>query len=205
MDEGAGFWAWESGNAILAQPEKVMYNIFDDKIRQDIQTKGMPGGHNVGVDKGFPDLEAALRKEMEAPAGGVKMADSWDEIAGWIGAEPEILKAEIEEYNSFCDRGHDEVFAKDRKYLSPLRKAPYYAIKCFTTCGETLGGIKVTERMEVVDIKGDVIPGVYVAGVLADGWEPQTYCCDIPGTSFGFSLNSGRIAGENAAKYVLIQ
>jgi fumarate reductase flavoprotein subunit len=201
IDESAGFWAWESGNAILAQPGKVMYTLFDDAVKQDIQTKGLTGGSNSGADKGFADLGIALQNEIGS--GGVKIAGSWDEIATFIGAKPEILKAEIDDYNSFCRSGHDEVFAKDRRYLSPLQKAPYYAIKCYSTCGETLGGIKVTERMEMVDIEGNPILGAYVSGVLADGWEMQTYCCDIPGTAFGFAVNSGRIAGENAAKYIL--
>jgi len=44
-----------------------------------------------------------------------------------------------------------------------------------------------------------VIPGAFVAGVLVDGFVPQTNCV----SPMGFAVNSGRIAGESAAKYAL--
>jgi len=50
------------------------------------------------------------------------------------------------------------VFGKERRYLQPLKKAPYYAFKCSVLCGETLGGIKVNENLEVLNNKGEVIP-----------------------------------------------
>jgi hypothetical protein len=53
--------------------------------------------------------------------------------------------------------------------------------------------------MEVLDTRGDVIPGAYVAGVLVDGFTPETNCV----SPMGFAVNSGRIAGENAARYAL--
>ena len=56
--------------------------------------------------------------------------------------------------------------------------------------------------MEVLDTQGEVIPGVYVAGVLADGCQGQTYCMDVGGSAMGFAVNSGRIAGESAAEFV---
>jgi len=64
-----------------------------------------------------------------------------------------------------------------------------------------MGGIKINEHMEVLDKKECPIPGLFAAGVSAGGWAPDTYCVVLPGTAFGFALNSGRIAGENAAGY----
>jgi hypothetical protein len=43
----------------------------------------------------------------------------------------------------------------------------------------------------------------YAAGVIADGHQGQTYCYEVGGCSVGFAVNSGRIAGESAAKFVL--
>jgi fumarate reductase flavoprotein subunit len=123
-------------------------------------------------------------------------------MADYIGADPGVLKATIEEYNYFCDHGHDEVFAKEQRYLLPLRKAPYYALKCFPSFHDTMGGIKVSEHMEVRDTWDNIIPGLYAAGVLPDGWETDDYCWVLCGSAFGFAINSGRIAGENAARYV---
>jgi predicted oxidoreductase len=57
--------------------------------------------------------------------------------------------------------------------------------------------------METVDRKGKVIPGLYAAGSDAAGMWGDSYSIrDSSGASAGFALNSGRIAGRNAAKYV---
>jgi fumarate reductase flavoprotein subunit len=57
--------------------------------------------------------------------------------------------------------------------------------------------------MEVVDKEDNAIPGLYAAGTDAGGWESDTYNVHLSGTTFGFPLNSGRMAGENAAQFVL--
>ena len=33
------------------------------------------------------------------------------------------------------------------------------------------------------------------------GWESDTYCVELAGSTFGFALNSGRIAGEWAREF----
>jgi fumarate reductase flavoprotein subunit len=183
IDEAAGYHVFESVNAMLRQPEKVSYALLDATIRRRFEER-MPG------------LEKAL--EAEADRDRVKISDSWDEIARWIGAAPEALKDTITQYNSFCSQGYDESFAKERRYLLPLRSAPYYAIRGLSAILDTIGGIKINERMEVLDIQNEPIPGLYAAGVVTSGWESETYCSDLSASAFGFAINSGRIAGENA-------
>ena len=56
--------------------------------------------------------------------------------------------------------------------------------------------------MEVLDRDDNPISGLYAAGVDTGGWESDTYNAVLSGTTFGFALNSGRIAGENAAVYM---
>ena len=58
------------------------------------------------------------------------------------------------------------------------------------------------ERMEVLGKQDSPIRGLYAAGVDTGGWESETYCCVLSGSAFGFAVNSGRIAGENAAGYI---
>ncbi len=128
----------------------------------------------------------------------VRIAGSWDEIAAWIGAEPDELERTVEEYNSACDRGHDAFLNKDRRFLLPLRTPPFYAIRCKADYLDTIGGLKIDERMRVLDTAGRPIPGLYAAGIDTGGWMGDTYCVNLPGTTFAFAINSGRIAGENA-------
>jgi fumarate reductase flavoprotein subunit len=56
--------------------------------------------------------------------------------------------------------------------------------------------------MEALSEDREVVPGLYAVGNTAGGMYGDTYSFSIAGTSLGFALNSGRIAGENAARYV---
>ena len=199
------------GNAIFLQPGKEVYAIFSTELVNLVESgrlsgDGMPrkqskgGGGAITVKEDNTGLSEKLRKLGDE--GKIKISNSLADIAAWIGCNPLTLQEEIDNYNCCCDRGHDHLFAKNPSYLIPLRIPPFYAIKTIGgAVGETLGGIKVTEKMEVLDKEGNVIPGLYAAGVIADGHQGQTYCYAIGGCAAGFAVNSGRIAGENAAKY----
>jgi len=201
---------FERGNTVDRQPDKICYALLDAKIKQYIIEEGLkrPGW---GLQRQVPHLQpqidpTELEKDLqtEVEKGEAKVSNSWDEIATWIGVVPEVLKATVDEYNGFCDHGHDEMFVKDPKYLLPLRTPPYYAIKSQSGFLGTIGGIKISDHMEVLNHQGNPIPGLYAAGVDTGGWQGETYAGKVlPGSAFGFAINSGRIAGENAASYVL--
>jgi fumarate reductase flavoprotein subunit len=201
------------GNALFLQPDRVQFSLWSTDLVEKVEEGGpgfeeksrkhsKAGGGAITVTEKGAGVTQKLQKL--ADEGKVKIADSWEDIAEWIGCDPETLKTEINLYNSYCDNGRDGMFAKNPGYLVPLLKTPYYAIKgSQSQVGQTLGGIKVDENMAVLDKKGNVIPGVYAAGVIADGHQGQTYCYEVGGCSVGFAVNSGRIAGESAARYVL--
>jgi len=202
VDEAAGFNRFESVNAVIRQPDSFCYTLFDERLKQNMIEKGVIKGVGCVVSPGTKLTRLAEALELAAAKGSVKIASSWDEIAEWMEIKPEILKATIDEYNAGCDRGYDAVFAKDRRYLDALRQPPYYALKCYPRFLGTIGGIKINHRMEVLDRSDNPIPGLYAAGVDTGGWESDTYNAVLSGTTFGFAINSGRIAGENAAEYV---
>jgi fumarate reductase flavoprotein subunit len=205
-DESVAANHFESVNALLQQPGKVSYTLFDEKIKQDVIER---------IERGYiryrglvprarkadpPDFSDDLR--TEAKKGTVLISDTWDEIAKWIGASRKVLKTTIEGYNNCCDKGHDKIFAKERRYLIPLRTPPYYAMRCYAIFLTAIGGIKINHHMEVLNKEDNPIPGLYAAGNDTGGWEPDTYNAVLSGHAFAFALNSGRISGENAAKYV---
>jgi fumarate reductase flavoprotein subunit len=197
----ASAMVFEMVNALLRQPEQVCFSIFDEGIVQNIISHGPTRkyrGRETVLDKATTDREL-----QEAAEGGIiTISDSLDGIAEWTGADPAILRATIEEYNTGCDSGHDPLMGKDRKFLIPLRTPPYYAIKGFPNLLTTLGGLRINHRMEVLDKNNEPIRGLYAAGNDTGGWETDTYNIHLPGTTFGFAINSGRIAGESAAKYI---
>jgi fumarate reductase flavoprotein subunit len=204
-DETITFRTIEAGNTINRQPDKCSYVLLDQKLKLKFEEEGfLRGGvHGAHIPIGakLTDLEPDLR--VEAGKGGVKISSSWDEIAQWIGVTPAVLKSTIDEYNHSCDQGYDETYNKNRRYLQALRTPPYYAIRCYLACLDTIGGIKINHYMEVLDKQDNPIPGLYAGGDAAGGWESDTYCILLPGSALGFAINSGRIAGENASKYAL--
>jgi fumarate reductase flavoprotein subunit len=120
-----------------------------------------------------------------------------------MGVEPAVLRATIDEYNSFCEKGHDDQFAKKPIYLRPLKGPNFYAVKARTVILGTKGGIRVNEKLEAVDKKDNPVEGLYAGGFDAGGIHADSYPINVAtGLSSAFAMNSGRIAARNAVQYV---
>ena len=112
------------------------------------------------------------------------------------------LKATVDEYNGLCAKGHDDMFAKDPKYLRPFREPPFYMLKCNAAFLGTLGGIRVNHRLEAVDRKDNPIPGLYAGGMDAGGVYGDSYDVKTCGGTLAFAVNSGRLAGKSVLKFI---
>jgi fumarate reductase flavoprotein subunit len=203
-DEGIAFYDTSVGNANARYKEGYTYSIFDDSIIQRLLDKGIDRGIAMENPPGTRpvNIHEELNIAFEKGDPDVFVADSVEELAEKIGVTSAVLKATVDEYNRFCEKGHDDLFAKDPKYLRPLKGPKFYAVKARTIFLGTLGGIKINHKMEVVDKKGKVIRGLYAVGFDAGGMWGDSYSIrDSSGASAGFAVNSGRIAGRNAAKY----
>lgn len=204
-DEGISFYDSEVGNANARFKEGYTFSIFDDSVIERLLDKGVDRG--VAVENPPGTRPVNVRAEIDAALGrgstDVFAADSLEELAKKIDIEPDTLMATVEEYNRFCDKGHDELFAKNPDYLWPIKVPKFYAVKVRTVFLGTLGGIKINEKTEVIDKKGNIIPGLYAVGYDAAGMWGDSYCFRAAsGSSSGFAANSGRIAGKNALKYM---
>jgi fumarate reductase flavoprotein subunit len=205
-DEGIAFYDTSVGNANARYKEGYTYSIFDDSIIQRLLEKGIDRGIAMENPPGTRPINfhKELNMALEKGSADVFVADSVEDLAKKIGVVPAVLKATVEEYNGFCEKRHDDLFAKDPKYLRPLKGPKFYAVKARTIFLGTLGGIKINHKTEVVDKKGKVIPGLYAVGFDAGGMWGDSYSIrDSSGASAAFAVNSGRIAGRNAAKYVV--
>ena len=194
-------WVVEGGVgwAVSKQPDNLSYTLLDSQIIQDIKQR------KETLTGGLPDWLDELDNDIESEAakGRIKIANTWDEIAEYIGADPSVLKTEVEHYNSLCDNGHDNEFSKDKTNLLPLRIPPYYALLARQGFDSAIGGIKINHRLEALDKHGKPIKGLYIVGNDAGGTQGDTYNFDLPGSSLGFALTSGYMAGEYAARYLL--
>lgn len=193
-------------NALIQQPGKITYALLDDKMVQRVaeqETCMQFAARQPTPPEKLPEWVRDYRKYLQTKAKNdwVKISDNWDEIAEWIGCSPIMLNETIDQYNLFCEQGYDEDFAKDNQYLMPLGSPPYYAIHFRQIWLETIGPVKINERMEVLDRQDKPIPGFYAAGIITSGWESHDYGGTPPGSAMGFTITSGRIAGENAARY----
>lgn len=206
-DESTAINHFESVNALLQQPGKICYSLFDEKIKNLIDDRIQNKLINFrGLLNRFKpgkplDLSAELFKE--STKGTIKISNSLKEIANWMGVDPTVLQTTIDEYNSFCIKGYDDQFLKDSSHLISLSSPPYYAMRCCPVFLTTIGGITINHRMEVLDDQENAIKGLYSAGNDVGGWQPSTYNALLSGSTLGFALNSGRIAGENAAAFLL--
>jgi len=207
VDEGE-FVVQYRANAMARQPNRCAYLIFDDDTRRHEEQEGLDHVSPIRVEMtAIKDVEALFRKTMEKKQGLVFIAKSLGELARQIGVDPAVLQETVDEYNRFCDKGHDDLFAKDPRYLHPVRKPQFYAIKLRDVAYGTVGGIKINERAEAVDSRNEPIPGLYAVGDAANGSMAYDFALAhiLQGGPMSFALNVGRIAGENAVKYVRSQ
>ncbi|OGP54388.1 MAG: hypothetical protein A2Y65_09345 [Deltaproteobacteria bacterium RBG_13_52_11] len=203
IDETITFNVFEAINAILRQKGRICFAILDNKMKEDIVEHGFIRGCGelfVPRGKKVEGLDKELSRQIDK--GGAFISESLEEISAWIGAPRDALRETVDEYNVFCDRRYDEIFVKDPQYLQALRIPPFYAIKFSGALIGTMGGIKINYRMEVLNKADDPIPGLYAVGADTGGWESDTYCAVLSGSAFGFAMNSGRIAAENASDYI---
>jgi fumarate reductase flavoprotein subunit len=191
-----------AGNALARQPGAAAWCIFDDDTRRYMKDNGISYvlGEFYDILKNLPDLDQELVRGMKE--GKVFKSDSLPELAAQIDTDQETLRATVDEYNECCDKNYDSIFGKDRIYLNPIKKPPFYAVKLGLCCFMTNGGVRINHKTEVLREDRTVIPGLYVIGCSAGGILGDTYEVSTTGGSLAFAVNTGRMAGESALEYL---
>lgn len=132
--------------------------------------------------------------QEELERGWIKKADTLAELAELIGVPAEGLEQGVASYNGYCEAGCDTEFQRKAETLVPLAaEGPYYAVELFPTFTNTQGGAVRNAACQVLDTKGNPIPGLYSAGefgsMYADGYNG--------GGNVGEALATGRIAARS--------
>ncbi|KAH8819244.1 succinate dehydrogenase [Xylogone sp. PMI_703] len=124
-----------------------------------------------------------------------------EELATKIGVPPEALKSEVGNWNAFLTSGQLKDpctgrvhYAADRR---PMEQGPFWSKPMTIGIGVSCGGFVTTTKMQVVDIFGKVIPGLFAVGDTAGGMTPIS---EMGGTHLGGGFVFGRVAGLAAAK-----
>ncbi|WP_414626563.1 FAD-binding protein [Lactobacillus delbrueckii] len=90
---------------------------------------------------------------------------------------------------------------KDDRFMTLLvKEGPFYAVRANSTTLGTVGGALVNEHFEALNVKRQVIDGIYAVGNDSSGLYDSSYPT-IEGLSNAFAWNSGRIAGRYASAY----
>ena len=202
MNEGIMPNTTFTGNAIARQKERMAFLIFDEKIKKHMETVGFDYVSVVFRVTKVENLDALIKNAFDSGYKDVFVADSLDELAAQTGIDSDGLKKTVEQYNEFCEKGHDDIFNKSHDRLRPIKTPKFYAGRHFPGAYESLGGIKINYKTEVLDKNWKVIPGLYAVGNDACSIYGDSYVFVLPGNTMGFAINSGRMAGENAVEYI---
>ena len=188
-------------NVVSHQKGKVAFSIVDSSIVRYYIKNGVDNVCLVRPDPDVSDFADGVKMAQENGNEGLFIADSIEELAQMTGIDEETLVETVEEYNDFCD-SVDEEFFKERRYLRPITKKPFYAARVRPGGYGTVGGIRINENCEACDKEFEAIPGLYAAGADACNIYDDSYMFLLPGNSMGFAVNTGRIAGMSAAEFV---
>ena len=188
------------GNAIARQKGGCGYLIFDGSIRRRMETQGFFIPNPFFPASKLEDFEVSVEKLHAMGNRHVFAADSLEELAAQTGIHCENLLNTVAQYNEMCAMKKDPQFGKPPFALLPLKEPRYYAIRLYPHMYGTMGGIRVDEHLRVLDKNHAPIPGLYAAGYDANGLLGNPipdYTMLTPGLTFGFALNSGRMAAEH--------
>ena len=103
---------------------------------------------------------------------------------------PRALEEAVGKYNAAVDAGKDSEFGRPG-LMFKIQKPPFYAAWATPILHDALAGLRTNGRGEVLDIRGQVIPGLYAAGESAGGFSLH----GLPRVTV-----FGRIAGREAAR-----
>jgi hypothetical protein len=162
---------------------------------------GAPGGGAPGG--GSPSRGAQTRSNQPIGGWGAKTLDELFEYMGFDNKLKATVKAEIEKYNKFCEKGEDEDFGKDPKMLLPINEGPFFGVFCLPehpmTGTVTLSGLMVNEDQAVIDKNYNPIVNLYAVGNSSGGKFSSYYVTPMQGLTLGIAMTHGRVLGKELA------
>lgn len=176
------------------------YNFFNAAVAMNAASA--PPDYSAGPVWAIFDSDAVRREEWKVapphvdPDGFFFSARTLMELAATIKnryqAAPmdgATLQATVNRYNSFVESGTDSDFGKPTpKYK--IQTPPFYAAWATPLVHDTRAGLRINAKSQVMDMNGQVIPGLYCGGESAGGFNQH---------GVGRCTCQGYIAGQNAA------
>jgi len=150
---------------------------------------------NIGGTTYNPDVGNKICRQLIEEGRGVYKADTAEELAEKMGVDPAAFSATLAQYSADAAAGKDSVFGRTEG-LASFEEGPFLAFRRISSTLCTYGGIEINGNAEVIDVNGNVIPGLYAAGELT---SPASFVGSYPfnGGFLGGALTFGRIAAES--------
>ncbi len=170
-------------------PRIPSYLIYDEKGRQEYRI-GAPTYNQKG--HAFRWSNDNLR---EIELGIIKRANTVDELAQIIGADPTIMHATLNQWNEQCKRGADGDFGRPSGSMLPVATPPFYVGELWPVVSNTQGGPVHNARQQIMNVFGEPIRRLYAAGELGSAFG-YLY---LSGANLSECLLTGKVAGREAA------
>ncbi len=140
-----------------------------------------------------------LRAPYVADNGYFFKADTIEELAEKIAAGNKFqrvplthLADTVAAWNSYVDAGADPDFEREADApMNSIATPPFYALSIVVIWHDSYGGLRVNGRQQVVDMQGQVIPGLYAGGEAVGGLNKH---------GLGKGHVHGYVAGTHAAE-----
>lgn len=180
-------------NAQRQQPGHMKWVVWDAKWPDEVDKF-----HMIICKSVHTPLHDPAEIEMLIKKGVIKSANTIEELAQKMKVPVGTFKATVARYNELARLGKDLDFGKRPECLTTIEKAPFYACKLGTCLLVTLGGLRINDKLQVLDTEGNVIPGLYAAGNVSGSFYANDYPITVTGNSHGRAFTFGYLAGKNA-------
>jgi succinate dehydrogenase/fumarate reductase flavoprotein subunit len=191
----SGETGWEPmvTNARLGAPGNKAWAVWDADYKSHILKQEPLKAQKMleGLDEGV---------EREVAEGNYIKADTIPALAEKLGMPPGALLKTVERYNRWCDKGVDEDFGVPERFLSPVRKSPFYAFKMNAWLLSVPHGLHVDQNSQVLTEDDTPIPGLFAVGNAQGDFFANSYPVTLPGSSHGRSICFGWLVGKALAE-----
>ena len=147
------------------------------------------------VDQAMVDASSVIQGYIKK--GYTVTGSTYEELGKAMGVDAAAFAETMEKWNGYVEAKNDPDFGRT-SFANPLNTAPYYAVKVTAGVHHTMGGLKINANTEVLNEKGEVIPGLFAAGEVTGGVHGANR---LGGNAVADFTVFGRIAGAAASDY----
>ena len=147
------------------------------------------------VDQAMVDASSVIQGYIKK--GYTVTGETYEELGKAMGVDAAAFAETMDKWNGYVEAKNDPDFGRT-SFANPLNTAPYYAVKVTAGVHHTMGGLKINANTEVLNEKGEVIPGLFAAGEVTGGVHGANR---LGGNAVADFTVFGRIAGAAASDY----